>query len=403
MKKIILVIILLLIFIPAKINAESFREGEYIPDTYIKKFKGSTGKYEQMVVFRRNSDNKVVYCIELWESLSSGKNLPSYTNNPKTLINMDDAVWERIRLLAYYGYGYKNHTDIKWYAITQMMIWKTTSPESDIYFTDTLNGNRVDKYINEENEIDELINKHKRYPTTDLMYTAFYNQTYNYVDKNNLINDYEITNIENGLTVTRPEPTKINVNDTYIGFRRITLTNKDKLYNNAPTLYYDSDGQDVLLPGSYDPLEFRLVFSMKSRDITINKIDSDTGLNVPSGDASFNKTKFEIYDLENNLYKTVETNENGQVVLKNFPYGKFKIKEEKAGVGYTINNELTEIYVNSSYNSFDIKNKVIKNKIIINKYLKDHNNNLIKENARFIVLDKNNNEVESFETNNGYY
>ena len=45
---------------------------------------------------------------------------------------------ERISLLAYYGYGYEGHSDQKWYAITQVMIWRTTNPESDIYFTDTL-------------------------------------------------------------------------------------------------------------------------------------------------------------------------------------------------------------------------------------------------------------------------
>ena len=43
----------------------------------------------------------------------------------------------------------------KWYAITQVMIWRTTNPESDIYFTDTLNGNRISSYNDEMAEMEK--------------------------------------------------------------------------------------------------------------------------------------------------------------------------------------------------------------------------------------------------------
>ena len=74
MKKLLLFIFIILGFVlPNKVNAieSSFYEGEYLQNFYIKKFKNnsSTGKYEQMRVFRRKEDNRVVYCLEIWEEL----------------------------------------------------------------------------------------------------------------------------------------------------------------------------------------------------------------------------------------------------------------------------------------------------------------------------------------------
>ena len=138
MKKIILLITLLLIFIPLRISAleNSFYEGEYIPNTYIKKFKGTIGKYEQMRVFRRNGDNRIVYCLELWKNMNANKSIVGYDADQVNYLGITNYKWQRISLLAYYGYGYNTHTDIKWYVITQFLIWQTLEEDSTIYFTD---------------------------------------------------------------------------------------------------------------------------------------------------------------------------------------------------------------------------------------------------------------------------
>ena len=117
MKKILMVLLVFIFMITFndKANAlqDSFYEGEYIPNTYMKKFNNTSGRYQQMKVFRRKSDNHFVYCIELWEDLQSNKTVTGYDNNQYLEAGIDYNVWEKIMLISYYGYGYKNHTDIK--------------------------------------------------------------------------------------------------------------------------------------------------------------------------------------------------------------------------------------------------------------------------------------------------
>ena len=77
MKKILMILAVLFILAVPNIKVlaleDSFYEGEYIPGEYIKKFRNGAGKYEQLRFFRRKSDNRAVYCIELWEAISSNK------------------------------------------------------------------------------------------------------------------------------------------------------------------------------------------------------------------------------------------------------------------------------------------------------------------------------------------
>ena len=61
------------------------------------------------------------------------------TTNP---YNLSESQIDRISKIAHFGYGYGTHTDPAWYAITQFMIWQTSS-NGDYYFTDSINGNRI--------------------------------------------------------------------------------------------------------------------------------------------------------------------------------------------------------------------------------------------------------------------
>ena len=135
---------------------------EYISNIYLKKVKpdGYT-KYQQARFIRRSEDNQFVYCLQPYIDIDN--NLPYYDvirEDYEKVLGFSESQWDRISLLAYYGYGYGNHTDQKWYVITQVMIWRTTNPESDIYFTDTLNGTRVNKFDGEIAELESLVSNH---------------------------------------------------------------------------------------------------------------------------------------------------------------------------------------------------------------------------------------------------
>ena len=143
---------------------------EYISNIYLKKVKpdGYT-KYQQARFIRRSEDNQFVYCLQPYIDIDN--NLPYYDvirEDYEKVLGFSESQWDRISLLAYYGYGYGNHTDQKWYVITQVMIWRTTNPESDIYFTDTLNGSRVNKFDGEIAELESLVSNHYKRPSLSL-------------------------------------------------------------------------------------------------------------------------------------------------------------------------------------------------------------------------------------------
>ena len=250
MKKIFMVLFILFLFAVSGTRVfaleDSFYEGEYISGEYIKKFPGDNnyGRYQQMRVFRRNSDDRVVYCIELWEALRNNVTLNGYDKKQYTYANMDYSTWEKVTLIAYYGYGYGDHTDIRWYAITQFMIWKLTSPESNLYFTDTLNGNKIIKYQGEMDEINELIKNHANMPSfNNATYQLTYNDSLTITDKNKVLDRFDITG-SGGIDVVKNNY-KLTVTKNSVGSSHVMFSNSGKIYDSVPVVYVDDGGQDV--------------------------------------------------------------------------------------------------------------------------------------------------------------
>lgn len=132
-----------------KVNAEEYKgqaiwPSEKIANIYIRKYREDGYiKYQQGAFIRRSEDNKFVYCLQPYVDIDN--NLPYYKiarSDFAVYLNMTEEQWQRISLLAYYGYQYKengyDHSAKKWYVITQVMIWRTAVPTSRIVFTDTL-------------------------------------------------------------------------------------------------------------------------------------------------------------------------------------------------------------------------------------------------------------------------
>ena len=129
------ILFLLSIFTVQTVHAEKYTgqaiwPSEYISNIYIKKVKpdGYT-KYQQARFIRRSEDNKFVYCLQPYTDIDN--NLPYYDvirEDYERVLGFSEEQWERISLLAYYGYQYDqngyNHNDQKWYVITQVMIWR---------------------------------------------------------------------------------------------------------------------------------------------------------------------------------------------------------------------------------------------------------------------------------------
>ena len=411
MKKALMVLLVLFtsFLIPNyKVSAlsDSFYVGEYLTGEYIVKINESSGKYEQMRAFRRKSDNRVAYCLELWEGINENKTLTGYDSEQSSHANIKYYNWERIMLISYYGYGYENHTDKKWIAITQFMIWKELSPESTLYFTDTLNGKKITKYESEMNEINELVKKHSTLPSFyGKNFEVKYKENYQIVDTNNILDKFTITSYTTESAIKKDNTLTVKVKN--IGTNnQVILTNTDKKYNNKPTVYIDENGQDLLITGSYYPIYAIARFNLPESNIKVTKLDEDTNDKIPQGEGSLKGAVLQLLDKNKEVVSEKKITDDSDLTFEHVGYGTYYIKEVKAGTGYLLNEDLIKIEVDEEYKNVSFYNEIIKEKLVFNKYMRNPiTNEVVKEaNAKFSLYNFNNEQIATFTTDsNGTY
>ncbi len=395
------------------VNASTYNEtfndkSQWISGDYILKVKGSTRKYQQMTVITRNSDGSFVYCIEPGTPVSDGAVYPGQDFDQSYVGQMTQEQWRRITLLAYYGYGYGNHTDIHWYTVTQYLIWQTVPHGYDIYFTDTLNGNRITKYTNEINELNRLVEEHNIRPnlsndTIDMVI----GDTVELTDSNNVLNKFEVVDTDNVSASISGNTLSITAND--VGDGSVTISKRDKNYSHPAIIYYHPSSQDLMMRGAYDPIDVNLKIEIVGGKVSVKKVDADTGLGIAQGDATLDGAVYGIYDLEGNRVGEV-ISKGGEYVTSDYlpSLGTFYLKEEKSSTGYELNE--TKYFFNITkedlYPEVDVTEKVIERDLKIFKvYASDETGFLTGEpNVTFdIYLKSSGEKVTSITTDaNGY-
>ena len=321
---------------------------------------------------------------------------------------MTQEQWRRITLLAYYGYGYGNHTDIHWYTVTQYLIWQTVPHGYDIYFTDTLNGNRITKYTNEINELNRLVEEHNIRPnlsndTIDMVI----GDTVELTDSNNVLNKFEVVDTDNVSASISGNTLSITAND--VGDGSVTISKRDKNYSHPAIIYYHPSSQDLMMRGAYDPIDVNLKIEIVGGKVSVKKVDMDTGLGIAQGDATLDGAVYGIYDLEGNRVGEV-ISKGGEYVTSDYlpSLGTFYLKEEKSSTGYELNE--TKYFFNITkedlYPEVDVTEKVIERDLKIFKvYASDETGFLTGEpNVTFdIYLKSSGEKVTSITTDaNGY-
>ena len=395
------------------VNASTYNEtfndkSQWISGDYILKVKGSTRKYQQMTVITRNSDGSFVYCIEPGTPVSDGAVYPGQDFDQSYVGQMTQEQWRRITLLAYYGYGYGNHTDIHWYTVTQYLIWQTVPHGYDIYFTDSLNGNRITKYTNEINELNRLVEEHNISPNiTNDTIDMVIGDTVELTDSNNVLNKFEVVDTDNVSASISGNTLSITAND--VGDGSVTISKRDKNYSHPAIIYYHPTSQDLMMRGAYDPIDVNLKIEIVGGKVSVKKVDMDTGLGIAQGDATLDGAVYGIYDLEGNRVGEV-ISKGGEYVTSDYlpSLGTFFLKEEKSSTGYELNE--TKYFFNITkddlYPEVDVTEKVIERDLKIFKvYASDETGFLTGEpNVTFdIYLKSTGEKVTSITTDeNGY-
>lgn len=373
-----------------------FYEAEYIDNIWMKKREknSNTTYYQTARFFRHSGTNNHAYCIEPFKFFKIEDNYEP-TLTPDSLTQSQK---EKIELISYYGYGYKNHTEPKWYAITQFMIWQAADPEGDFYFTDSLAGNRITRFEEEINEINTLVNTHQKNPSFD-------NQTYTIVEGNSLIiEDYN--NVLDNYIITNSNQVKISNNKLIIeelktGNYKIKLKYKDNQYNTPMIFYQATLGQDLLEIGNLTEKDIELNINVIDTSLTIIKTDSITKTTTASGEGKLEGANYQLFDANMNKIDTLTIDEDKKIILKNLNLGKYYLQEISAGEGYELDKEIYSFELTEKNNKIELilENNIIIGKLIINKLFGTENKFQPETNISFNIYNNKNNLVKTIITN----
>ena len=379
---------------------EAIWPSEYISNVYIKKVRSDGyAKYQQGQFIRRSEDNAFVYCLQPFVTIDNNYIYNIAREDYEVYLNMTKEQWNRISLLAYYGYGYENHNSQKWYAITQVLIWRTAEPNSDIYFTNTLNGTRNDSlFASEIQEIENLVANHYKIPnfnTSDI--TIPLGNTITLNDSNGVLNNFKVSNQSN--VSANISGNSLNITATGVGNAEITLTKSDSKYNSPPIVYFKENTQDVMRVGSYDPISYKINLKVVGGRVEIIKKDVDNGSIDPQGEATLKGAVYGVYDANNDeLITTLTTDENSYAISGYLPkLGKFYLKEIKPSPGYTLDTKKYEFTIDEDtlLVNLDVFEEVIKRNFEFTKvYATDKTEIMTPEiGAKFAIYDSKGNLV----------
>lgn len=417
-----IVIFLLLMFIgvikvDAKIYKGSFNSAkDPIENVFAVKIDEAGKKTYKRGRFKYESNTgRYIYCIEPFVTIKNDKEYQEITSDYLRYLDIDKTTWEKINLLAYYGYNYKegiiDHTEEKWYYITQILIWRAVAPEAQFYFTDSYKGSiNHNLFLTEINEINSLIERHYKTPSFNMPDSILENETISVSDNNNILKYYDVI----GNNVTKNDNT-LNLNSKS---GDINFTLKRKTVSNNGYLYVSNESQKIIMGNVDVPIEKSYNLKVVPRMGTISIFKSGEVPNIIDSKLTYEYVDlkditFGLYDDNKNLIKTGKTNNSGKLVFDNLYKGTYYIKELSILDKYEINdnyykidlkvNEDTRLIVNEE---IDVKNNLLKGQIKIHKLKEkvDFDNDKLTyeyvdfENITFLLYDANMNLIGSKKT-----
>lgn len=374
MKKLRMILLIAFAFVGSligltNVNAETdkIKSGNYVQGPYYYMHaKGSHLLWEQTSMIIRQSDGAFVYCVQPFVRISSSATYDVTTEDMHAVANISKENWKRIEKLAYYGYGYNengiDHTDIRWYPATQMLIWKYADPTVDSYFTRTLKGSRDDSILaNEMAELERLVDEHTILPAfNNIPSEMVVGNTITINDSKNVLSKYKIENVKGGTVIQNGN--SLNITATEVGNITFDITRSGNRYGEPTKLYYAVDSQNVVRRGNIDPTRTNLKIKVVGGTVTPNKYDDETHTNKPQGEATLEGAVYGIYKDDGTRVGSVTTGKDGKATSDYLPsLGRFYLLEEKASKGYQLdkNKYYFEISTDNLFPEVQVFERVI--------------------------------------------
>lgn len=362
-KKVWLLVFMFMLVIDVK--ALSFKGGDVIKNVFVLKVKENGEKEYKKGQFIIDSEGDYVYCLEPFVKVNNNSSYNKYTNNFAKYLGLSAELWEKINLISYYGYQYKddthNHMDPKWYYITQMLIWQNVSPKARFYFTDTFKGNvNSTLFVNEIKEIYNLVNNHYKIPEFDVPDT-YIGDTLSIIDRNGVLKKFAGSK-------------NVKINGNILTIKISDLSNKFTLKkgtNNKVFIFVSSDSQNVL-KGKMD-VPVIANYDIKGLELKGNIKIKKYGEAIDGDKISLEGVIFALFDENKNYIKETTTDKDGKAIFNNLKKGKYFIKEVSNDKKFVLDDNYYEANLKANENNriidifLELENKLKKGDLKIKK------------------------------------
>lgn len=369
--KSLLVAVVTVTSIPIITNAKTASDTLYVDYSYT--YYVATTKYSDLTswlstgenVIRRSSDNSVVYCIQAHVHFKDGSPVVGYDSitDKLNMTNLTLEEIEKIELMAYYGYGYGNHTDLDWYAATQLLIWEITDKVSTPYPVEQGDSTltKIDRYDSKMNEIKNLVANHgKTVSFNNQKVSLKSGETVKLEDTNKVLSKYFEVKSNDAIDLLVEENTLIiKAKKGYKG--TVDLIAKD---NSNQPLIYDGANQKCMSRGDPTFISGKLNVNI-STEFKLKKEygSSNDGIYKPE-----EKAEFELYnDTTNELITTLITDENGEASIY-LGFGNYRLHQIKSKEGYKLHDDYKFIVDGKKVKeSIQLQNEIIKSELVFTK------------------------------------
>ncbi len=390
LKKILVVLLVFFsMIITSKATTNTIKKGEVIPDVWTKI---ETPKYNyrsRMYQLTNATTNELVYCIEPGKPLD-GEEYTVYNSLSDLDLDLTTDVWNYLQKIAYFGYGYKDHTDIKWYVATQMLIWNYVLQDTGrVYFVDD-DFQEVYLYQEEQDAIMAEVNNMNIIPSFAFSYvdTPTHELRANtdlvLEDKNKVLHLFE-AEPNNLLATARVEgDTLIYNQETCGGNILVSMSRKFNDVGKTPKIYYNKNGQTLMGRGNISSVTAFILVKGIIPDVKLSKkSNEETSLSLKGA-------VFGLYSADNDqLIQKYTTNDKGEIVIHNL-IGSYYFQELEAPFGFKLSDEKYYFSLNTrSYEDIivEAQNEVIKKKVVLEKYLAYQDGSMqLESNAEFELL-----------------
>ena len=363
-------------------------------------------RWQRVHTLIQYSTGQIVYCMQPMVLIQDGAIYNLTTEDYSGAQNLTAAQYDRIRLLAYYGYGYGNHTSTDWVSVTQVAIWRTTRPDMDIFYSWGQQGaNRDDSiFADKFAELERLVASHYSRPSFNInTIETVIGKTETVVDSNGVLSQYKVKN-QNNVSASI-SGNNLLVKATGVGTGEVTLEKAEKRFGSDPIIFYAVDSQNIIKPGDPKPVLAKLNLKINGGTITPHKLDNDTKENIPQGEATLEGAVYGIFNENDEKVGSVTTGEDGTVKSDYLPsLGRFYLKEEKASIGYELDPRkyYFEITLDDLNPEINVYEKVIKVKYNLTKVIAQNKTGDMEPEvgAKFAFIDKNGKKVQEVLTDN---